>query len=244
MNAQSSPGLDLALALRQIGETFVHDSTPILAQGAVLLTLPALLGRVLIPGHSAGTVLAVVAGLGAALFAVLVSYGTLARLAGRPLALPDYFRRAVVASPPGFNVALLLGAAAVAAAIVPLGFKVAADMSGAIGAGLALGALVLAGIVIVLPAVPLALAERCRPVAALQRAAVLTRGNRGRIVALLVIAALTFGPAALLIDRLGGDSAETLASGHLWLSLLFDLLAASLLATVPAVVYAQLARRA
>ena len=233
--------LDLALALRQIGEVAVRDSTPILAQGAVLLTLPALAQRLVAPGHSLGTVLAVVAGLAAALFIVLVSYGTLARLAGRPLALPDYFRRAVVASPPGYNVALLLGAAGVGVAIVPLGLRLAGVASpGVVVFGLA--AAVIAVVIVVLPAVPLALAERRPPLVALARAAALTRGNRGRITALLLVAGLAIGPVALAIDRLGGYAGATLASGQLWALLLFDLLAASLLATIPAVVYTQLAR--
>lgn len=229
-----STRFDVALALRQIGVVVIADSTPILMLGAVLVTLPALLASILTPGHSVGTVLAVIAGLGAALFATLVSFGTTARLTGKPLGPSDYFRRGIVASPPGFSVALLLGAAGVAAAIVRL-VAGGGSLAGLLALGAAIG-----GAVIVLPALPLAIAERRPPFLALRDAGRLTRGNRGRLLALLVVAALAVGPAALLI---GGPGGTDPGSGRLWLWLLFELIAASVLATIPAVVDAQLRLR-
>ncbi len=238
-----STRFDVGLALRQIGDVTVADSTPILALGAVLVTLPALLGALVQPGHSGGTVLAVLSGLGAALFATLVSYGTAARLAGKPLSAQAYFRRSIIASPPGFSVALLLGAASVSAAIVHLVAAAVSPFGPAIS--LAAAALVIAGVIVLLPAVPLALVERCPPFVALTRAARLTRGNRLRLAVLLAIAALAIGPAAVLI----GPPSQLLtvspvSDARLWVWLLFELLAAGIAATIPAVVYAQLRRAA
>lgn len=236
---------DAALALRQIGEVAVADSTPILTLGAGLVTLPALLGAVA-PGHSAGTVFAVLSGLGAALFATLVSSGTTARLLGKPLGAQDYFRRSIIASPPGFSVALLLGAAGVLAAIVHL-IAGAATPAG-LTVSFAAAALVVTGLIVLLPAIPVALAERCAPFAALARAARLTRGNRLRIGVLLAVAALAIGPAAALLATPSqvasglppGAGASPLSDARLWVWLLFELLAAGIVATVPAVVYVQL----
>lgn len=231
--------LDVVLALRQIGEVAVADSTPILTLGAVLITLPALLSAVAGPGHSAGTVLAVLSGLGAALFATLVSYGTAARLAGKPLGAHYYFRRSIIDSPPGFSVALLLGAVGVMTAIVRL--IAYARTSAGLPISLAVATLAIVGAVVLLPAIPLALVERSPPFIALARAARLTRGNRLRIAMLLAIAALAIGPAAVLIgppSRL--LSAAPLSDARLWVWLLFELLAAGVASTVPAVVYGQL----
>lgn len=232
---------DVGLALRQIGEVAVADSTPILALGAVLVTLPALLGVLVVPGHSGGTVLAVLSGLGAALFATLVSYGTAARLAGKPLSAQDYFRRSIIASPPGFSVALLLGAAAVSAAIVYLVGRVMSPFGPVVG--FTVTALVIAAIVCLSPAIPLALIERCPPFIALVRAARLTYGNRMRIASLLAVVALAIGPVAILIGAPSYSiSPSPVNDARLWVWLLFEVLAAGIVATIPAVVYAQLHR--
>lgn len=234
-----SARFDVGLALRQIGEVAVADSTPILGLGAMLVTLPALLG-IVASNHSAGTVLAVLSGLGAALFATLVSYGTAARLAGKPLLQHEYFRRSMTASPPGFSVALLLGAIGVLAAIVHL---IAAAVSPhGIALSVAAAGLIIAGSIVLLPAIPLALIERCAPFAALARAARLTRGNRLRIALLLGIAALAVGPAAVLIGPPPSQpiSVAPVIDARLWVWLLFELLTAGVVATIPAVVYSQL----
>ncbi len=238
-----STRVDVGLALRQIGEVAVADSTPILALGAVLVTLPALLSAAALPGHSAGTVFAVLSGLGAALFATLVSYGTAARLAGRPLGPHDYFRRSIIASPPGFSVALLIGAAGVLAAIVHL--VAGATPPFGLAISIAAVALVIVGVVVLLPAIPLALAERCAPFAALGHATRLTRGSRLRIASLLAIAFVAIGPAAMLIGTPSQLISQTpLGDARLWVWLLFELLAAGIVATIPAVVYTQLRRTA
>ena len=236
-----SARVDVVLALRQISEVAVADSTPILGLGAVLVTLPALLGALIQPGHSGGTVLAVLSGLGAALFAALVSYGTTARLLGKPLSAQDYFRRSIIASPPGFSVALLLGAAGVLAAIIHLVARAVSPFGPAVS--FTLTALVIAGSVCLLPAIPLALAERCAPLVAVMRAARLTRGSRARITSLLGVVALVVGPAAVLIGAPSHPiGAAPLGDARLWVWLLFELLAAGIVTTIPAVVYAQLRR--
>ena len=234
--------LDVGLALRQIGDVAATDSTPILALGAVLVTLPAVLSAVAGPGHSAGTILAVVSGLGAALFATLVNYGTTARLLGKPLGARDYFRRSMIASPPGFSVALLLGAAGVLIAIVDL--IAGASTPFGLAITLTVATLVIAGAIILLPAIPLALSERCPPFAALAAAARLTRGNRWRIAGLLAVAAVAVGPAALMIGTPTQlNCGSSLGDARLWVWLLFELLAAGIVATIPAVVYSQLNNR-
>jgi len=224
--------LDVALAARQVGEVVTGDSTPIVALGAALVLLPALASAVVPHGHSIGTVLAVLSGLGAALFVTLVSFGTMERLAGRPLELRRYVRRGIVASPPGFSTALLLGTGGVALAIVRL-------IGGGNGlvAGLA-GGTMAAGLIALLPAVPLALSERCSPFRAVRASYALTRPAFGRIAMLLAGAAVGVVPAGLMI---GGPGDGGLPSGRLWLWLLFELLAAGVLATLPGVVHAQLA---
>ena len=226
---------DVALALRQVVQVFVADSTPILALGTALVLLPALATAAGPHGHSVGTVLAVLTGLGAALFVTLVSFGTAERLAGRPLGIRDYVRRSIVASPPGFSTALLIGAGGVALAIIRLIGGNNGLVTGLAGGAMAFGAVAL------LPAVPLALVDRCAPFAALRRSYRAIRPAFGRVAVVVAVAALAVVPAALAI---GGPGTGGVASGRVWVWLLFELLAAGLLATLPGVVHAQLAPQA
>jgi hypothetical protein len=81
-----------------------------------------------------------------------------------------------------------------------------------------------------LPAVPAAVVERLGPLAALRRAAALTAGNRDRILALTLVVGLALVPSAALVAGLP-------PAASLWLRALFELVAWSLAAAVPAVVY-------
>lgn len=240
--------LDVALALRQILEVFARDAAPILLLGFGMVSIPVLALAVLPRAGGLGTMLSVAVGLSGLLYVTIVSFGAMTRLVGRPLDPARFAAAGLAASPPGYSVALLLGAGAVIAAIVGL----LLPRGGAAGAPLHL--LLWAGaawaLVVVLPALPVALAERLSPVAALRRAARLTRGNRGRIVAvLLVVPLLGLLPAATVIGQvvpvfgIGRDSAAMLALGdpRLWLKTGFELVAVALTATVPPVVYMQLA---
>lgn len=232
--AAAPPRLDLALALRQIAQAFARDAAPVLLLGFGMVSIPALLRAVVPPVGGAGTILAVVAGLLAALYVTIVSFGAMARLAGRPLPPGRYAATGIVASPPGFSVALLTGTGLVLAAILGLLLPGAAGWTTVRAAIWSLAALAL---VMTLPALPAAIAERLPPAAALRRAVLLTRGSKARIGALLlVVPGLAFGPAALLL----GSDATALTSPWLWLRTGFELVAVAVTATIPAVVYMQL----
>ena len=237
--------LDVALALRQILEVFARDAAPILLLGFGMVSIPALALGALPPAEGLGTMLSVAIGLSGLLYVTIVSFGAMTRLVGRPLDPARFAAAGLAASPPGYSVALLLGAGAVVAAIVGLLLPAGAPLH------LLLWAAAAWGLVVVLPALPAALAERLGPVAALRRAARLTRGNRGRIVALLlVVPLLGLLPAATVIGQVvpvfgigrdGGAALLALGDPRLWLKTGFELVAVALTATVPPVVYMQLA---
>jgi hypothetical protein len=226
-------GLDVALALRRIVRGFWLDFAPIVLLGFGMLTLPRIASALVAPTSAAATILAVVSGLLAALFLAVIGHGAVERLRGRPLDTAAFVSRGIVASPPAFSVALLIGAGLVGAGIVALLVSYW-DLQPVIW-----GAAIF-GVLLVLPAVPAADAERLGAVPALARAFALTRRNLGRLVFVVAIAALAIGPAWLLIRMLElsveGDSATLLSPG-VWLQLLFELLAAGLIAMVPAVIY-------
>ena len=230
---------DVPLALRRIALGFWHDFAPIVMLGFGMMTLPGLIAALVPPASSGATIMAVLSGLLAALFVTVVSHGVLARLAGRPLDAGLFVSQGIVASPPGFSVALLIGAGVVVAAI--LGLLGAAAWAPA--RGIAIGVAV-AGVLLTLPAVPAALTERLPPLRALKRGLTLTRGGRGGIAVVVLIAVLTFGPAWLLLDALVRSIEEGAVTGFaspgLWLRSLYNLITASVASVVPAVVYAGL----
>ena len=246
---RGTPQLDVALALRQMVETFWHDFAPIVLLGFVMVTVPSIVQR-LIGSQSGGTIIATFGGMLGVLYVVIVTVGTITRLTGRPLPPMAFVRTGLAASPNGLSVALLLGAALVMVMVALLltgfGTPVGAAWS------LMIVAAAFAGVVAVVPAVAAAIVERRKPFEAVARAATLTRGNRGRIAAVLVVLALAVLPARMIIvATIYGtasaaqaamiDGSMTLLSPGLWLMSLFDLLAWGLAATVPAVVYLQLA---
>lgn len=247
-----APRLDVALALRQMVLAFWHDFAPIVPLGFVMVTLPAVALH-LIGSHSGSTILATFGGMLGVLYGVIVTVGTLARLSGRPFTPRLFVRAGIVASPQGLSVALLLGAATVLTLVGLLLAGLTAPYAKI--SQLLIVAAAFLGLVVVLPAVPAAIVERRTPLAALRRAAALTRGDRGRIAAVvlvlllavvparIVVAASIYGLAASLARTAAVDAGMTLFSPGLWLLALFDLLAVGLAATLPAVVYVQLARR-
>lgn len=249
MTPAAGSRLDVALALRRIALIFWHDFAPIVVLGFAMVTIPQVT-LALAGSHGGSTIVATAGGMLRVLYIVIVSHGALARLAARPLVLSAFAREGLAASPRGLSVALLLGAGTVLALVALLLAGLAGPFAilvrGAIVA-LALGVLVVA-----LPAIPVALAERLDPGGALARAAALTRGSLGRIAAVVIVFAMTVVPARIVISAtiygLGAtaahiatvDAAMTLASPGLWLIALFDLLAWGTGAVVPAVVYAGL----
>ena len=228
--------LDVPLALRRIAQGFWFDFAPIVTLGFGMVTLPGVVAALVPPASSGSTIMAVVSGLLAALFVTIVSHGVVARLAGQPLDAGAFVSRGIAASPPGFSVALLIGAGIVLIAIIGLLGALAWQPARSIAIGVAIVLLLT-----VLPAVPAALAERLPPLLALQRGMTLTRGRRGGIAAIGLIALLTFGPTWLLLKVLVRSiepgAVASFASPGLWLRALYALLASSVAAVVPGVVY-------
>lgn len=244
-----APPFDVVLALRRIGGGFWHDFAPIIVLGFGMVAVPEV--ALALAGSDAGsTVIATFGGLLRVLFVVIVTHGTLARIAGRPLPAHSFARAGFAASPRALSVALLLGVGVV---VVLVGLLLA-GLDGAaaplVRAGIVVAAF--AGAVLTVAAVPLALATRLTPWRVLHRAAILTRGRRGGVAATLALVALTIVPARLVVAATvygtGAslartamiDAAMTWTSPGLWLLALFDLLAWGLAAVVPAAVFAGL----
>lgn len=230
---------DIALAIRRAGIAFWDDFAAIVIGGFAAVTLPQLLAATLDPAAGSGTLATTARAVFAMLYLAMVSHGVSQRLHGQPLPTRRFIAEGLARARPGLEVALLLGAGGVLLLTVELFGR-----SGTL-AGTALHALVAGGAIwaacVLLPVVPAAVAERLRPLAAIRRAAALTLGHRDRLLALLVIVMLTLAPAAVFIAVLVDGDTRRLDGPGLWLSALFTLLACSVLATVPPVVYAGLA---
>lgn len=236
--------LDVLAAVRQLFAVLAGDAAAILGLGLVMIGLPVLAGG-LVPrggpagGGPGGTGLAVLGGLLALLYLAIVSYGALSRLAGKPLPPALVARRGLVASPPGYSVALLQGALLVgfgiAGLLLGLALPEARDFATpfAVLAGFAL-------LVLTLPAVAVALVERVSPLAALRRAAALTRGSRGQVALLLLAFLLTLLPVGLVVREVAAGAGGLAGA---WLRAMFAWGAAAVSAPLPAVAYMQLARR-
>lgn len=246
----SAPAFDVALAIRRIAWIFWHDFAPIVVAGFALVTLPRV-ALILAGSGSGATVIATLGGLLRVLYVVIVSFGAAARLAGRPLPLRAFLADGFGASPRAIGVGMLLGSGAV---LVLVALLVMTLTAGAAAPAVQIGVVALgfAAAVVAAPAVPLALATRITPVAALIASVRLTRGRRGGIAALLGLVALTLVPPGLVVAAtvygLGADAARVarvdaamrLASPGLWLLALVDLLQWGFAAVIPAVVFAGL----
>lgn len=225
--------LDVVLALRRAVEIVWRDLAALVLAGVLLLTLPAMLVRQFPAGADWATLATTVRGVAATVFFALVSWGVVARLGGRALPPRRYLHEGLVRATPGVQVALLIGAAIVVGLTLQLFAR-----HGTIAGWLLNSMLLTAGLLAIttlLPAVPAAVVEGLRPMAALRRAAALTAGNRDRILALALVVGLALAPSAAIVSGLAG------VDGGVWLQSVFDLVAGSLAATVPAVVYVLLA---
>jgi hypothetical protein len=225
--------LDVALVLKRSGEVFARDFVPIMLGCVALVVIPGVASRAFeeSAGDGIATLVTVLRSVLAMLYVALVSWGVVSRLHGRALSPAAFLREGLVRATPGLQVALLAGAGIVLLLTLHL-FAQAGTL-----AGWVLNSLLLTGGLIALcalmPLVPVAVVEHLPPVAAFRRAAALTRHNRNRILGLAIVLLLTLAPVAALTAGMAGPAGGvTLA--------FFDLLAWSLLATVPAVVYAGL----
>jgi hypothetical protein len=203
----------------------------ILFGGALLVSLPGYVARLLAPegGYAAdvATLVTTLRAVLAMLYLALVSWGVVARLTGRALPPHAFVGEGLRRAQPGLKVALLVGAAIVFGLTLRL-FAVHGTTQGfllqtlLLAVGLwALGAL--------MPAVPAAVVERLGPVAALRRAAVLTAGNRDRTLILGLISGLALAPTAVLL--------ASMPAPHPLLQAGFELIVWGLAGIVPAVVY-------
>ena len=251
-----APALDVLGTLQLAFRLWWREFAPITGLGFALVTCPALVARALAPWTAQtgfGTIVATTQGVLGMLFAAAVSFGALASVIGKPLPPRRFVVTGLGASQPGLVTGLTLGAGAMSIAILLI---LSRSLGGA-GAFVALGSLVLAlyGAATLLPAVPAAVAERLTPVAALERAARLTRGNRTRLMGLALLLAiglvvlggmvtlLLFGPDATPEAMARTGAKMGFDDPGLWIALLSDLLLAGLLACVPPAVYARLALR-
>jgi hypothetical protein len=229
----SAARLDVALVLKRSGQVLAGDFVPILLGCVAMVVLPGAVARAVLPmlGDGAVTLMTVLRGVLAMLYVALVSWGVVSRLRGRALPPAAFFREGLVRATPGLQVALLAGAGVVLLLTLRL-FAQHGTL-----AGWLLNSLLLTGALIALcalmPLVPVAVVESLTPVAAFRRAAALTRHNRNRIFGLALVMALTLAPSAALVAGFAGPAGP-------WGVALFELLAWSLAATVPAVVYAGL----
>ena len=227
------PRLDVMLALRHALVAFRRDFAALVAAGVVLVTLPGILARALPDSFDWGTLATTLRCVCATLYVALVSWGVVARLAGHALPPRRYITEGLARATPGVKVALLLGAAIVMGLTLQL-FARHGTVAGWMLNSLLLTAGLLA-LTAFMPAVPAAVVERLGPVAALRRAAALTAGNRDRLLALALLVGLGLAPTAALVAGM-----RPTGGAGLLIQSTFELIAWSLAATVPAVVYALL----
>ena len=253
-SAPTTSGLDMVQVLRDALRCFWEDFAAIILSGMVLILIPGLINYLLAPDITLegatpsgwGTLMQTVAGLGGMIFAALVSFGTLVRLGGRPLSPGLYVYAGLRAMQPGLLVALLMGVLIMSAGVIQL--TLAGSAIGRLTSGVVMGALILL-IVIWVAALPAAIAERLGPFNALKRSQHLTRGQRWRVFAVLLMASLALLPALMLITIilfganagpqgvLAKVSQWTLFSPGLWVLEITNLLIAGLLAPLPAALY-------
>lgn len=249
----SAVRLDLAAALRQTLKSFWDDFAPIVVLGFLLLTLPSLLlhmsatpaAEVDVAGTTAQTVTETFVALLAMIYVSAVNYGVMCALAGRPLETTTFIWAGLRASRPGLLVALVLGSMLMAALILVILFGRGSMIGWLFATGVA--AAVVLALVTWIVAIPAAVAERRMPWDALRRSAALTVGNRGRLVGFVGAILLGLLPGIMLVKLFGPDASFVpaaeggdLFSPAMWIEQLFWLLAQGLLATAPAVIYAQL----
>ena len=248
--------LDLGAALRQTLKSFWDDFAPIVVLGFLLLTLPSLLlqmsatpaAEVDLAGTTTETVIETFVALLAMIYVSAVNYGVMCALAGRPLETTTFIWAGLRAARPGLLVALVLGSMLMAALILVILFGRGSTIGWLFATGVAVA--VLLALVTWIVAIPAAVAERRMPWDALRRSAALTLGNRGRLIGFVGAMLLGLLPGIMLVKLFGPDASFVpaaeggdLFSPAMWIEQLFWLLAQGLLATAPAVIYAQLMQR-
>lgn len=225
------PPLNIALVLRRSAGACAGDFAAILLAGLLLVLLPGLLTRSLGAAGDADTLLITLRAVCAMLYAAIVSWGVVARWRGRALPPLQFLGEGLRRAQPGLQAALLVGAGVVLGLIVQLYARHGTAM------GWLLDSLLLTAglwaVAVVMPLVPVAVVERLGPLAAMQRAARLTEGSRNQTLALALLLGLTLAPSAALAAGLAGEAAVVARA-------LFEWLAWSLAAIVPAAVYAGL----
>lgn len=259
MPSVTSPAvrLDLVAALRQTLRSFWDDFAPIVVLGFLLLTLPSVLLHSTVEatpaeahpgGYSMDTIIETLVAVLAMIYVSAVNYGVMCTLAGRQLDTSTFIWVGLRASRPGLLVALVLGSIVMVALILLLLFGRGSPLGWLFATGMAV-ALVVA-LVTWLVAIPAAVAERRMPWDALRRSAALTFGNRARLIGFVAAILLGLLPAYMLVRLFGPDAAFVapeagggVFSPSMWIRQLFWLLAQGLLATAPAVIYAQLTSR-
>ena len=256
MSSVTSPAarLDLIGALRQTLRAFWDDFAPIIVLGFLLLTLPSVLLHSTVEavpaeahagGTSMDTIIETLVAVLAMIYVSAVNYGVMCTLAGRQLDTSTFIWAGLRASRPGLLVALVLGSMLMVALILLLLFGRGSPLGWLFATGLAVGLVVALGTWLV--AIPAAVAERRMPWDALRRSATLTFGNRGRLIGFVAAIFLGLLPGIMLVQMFGPDApfvspatANDVFSPAMWIRQLFWLLAQGLLATAPAVIYAQL----
>ena len=223
--------LDVALVLKRTGEAFVRDFVGVVMGGIALVVLPGVLTREIAAGEDWATLLTILRCVLGMVYVALVSWGVVSRLRGRALAPADFVREGLARAQPGLQVALLAGAAAVVLLTIHLFAKTGTTAGWILNSLLLTAALV--GVCALMPLVPVAVVERLTPMAAFRRAAALTQHNRNRILGLALVLLVTLAPSAALVAGFAWPKAP-------WAIALFEMLAWSLGATVPAAVYAGL----
>lgn len=257
MASQSTPArpLDVLLTLRLALLLWWRDFAPITLLGMQFMLFPALIARGLAgPGvtisPAAATIVQTILGVLAMLYVASVTFGIMSALVGRPLAWRRFILLGLGAAQPGLVVALVLGVGMMTLAIVALLGRTlsAAIPLAAIGLGLW-------GLAVLMPAVPIAVAERLGPLDALARARAVTRGNRWRLVGMVAIVAVLlvsvagivtsviFGVAATPAQMSARAAAFTLADPGLWIAEIVDMLVLGIVATIPPTAYIQMVRK-
>ncbi len=233
MTGVSGP-LDIVDALRRSGQAVARDFAAVTCAGFALIIIPGVITRSIDGGEQWATLATTLRAVLAMLFVALVSFGVVARLAGRRLLPHEFLAQGLLAARPGLQAALIAGIAVVIALTLQL-FARHGTLAGWMLDGLLLSGGLWA-VTVAMPLVPVAVIERLSPLAAMRRAAALTEGNRNRILALALLMAAAITPGAVLAHSLDGEAG-------LLLHALVEFFAWALVATVPAVVYARLGGR-
>jgi hypothetical protein len=227
---RGAPRLDVALVLKRSLDVIGRNLGGIVPAGLALVVAPGILSRLLPADGEWDTLAVVLRCVCAMLYVALLGWGSVALLRGRVLPARAFVAEGLARATPGLQVALLAGA------VVFLGLILHLFAQHGTLAGWALDSLLftaaLLGVCVALPVVPVAVVERLGPVPALRRAAALTEGNRNRILALALIVALALVPAAALLAGVAWPAGV----GAL-VAALFEFVAWTLVATVPAVAY-------